>query len=210
MRWGVPRLDARVALAAGILVLTVCGLAYRTLRGPGPLAGARINRGLIHGARGETDAACRDLQAVARDLPGDAGVRVRAGHCLAHAGRGEEAIASLRSAVELDARSTRARYELAKAFVAVGRLEEAAEELDALRNLKRNHADALYLASGVAATLGQAERACDLLEAALRAKPSYPDRYRYDPLFDPLRHDTRFLRVVRRHRLPGLFLEEDS
>lgn len=210
MRRGIPRLDPRLALAVGILCLTVAGLAYRAVEGPGPLAGARINRGLVHGARGEAEAACRDLQAVASHLPQDVGVQVRAARSLSLAGRGDEAAARLHSALELDPRSLEAHYELAKVLVMAGRFEEAAQALAALQAVKWDHANGLYLASGVAAALGQTERACELLDAALRIGLSDPDRYRYDPLLDPLRHDARFLQVVRHHRFPGLFREEDS
>jgi hypothetical protein len=72
------------------------------------------------------------------------------------------------------------------------------------------HAGGLYLASGVAAARGKTEHALALLDSALRASPSHPDRYRYDPLFDSLRHDERFLRIVRRHHARGVLLEGDS
>ena len=49
-----------------------------------------------------------------------------------------------------------------------------------------------------------------LFDRAQRSGPSDPDRYRWDPLFDPVRNDPGFLMIAYLWRAPGAFRSEEG
>ncbi|MGH2570534.1 MAG: tetratricopeptide repeat protein, partial [bacterium] len=110
-----------------------------------------------------------------------------------------------RRAAELDPRAHLYRYELAKALAAGGEPEEAWQALEDVFARKPEHADALMLAAALTASEGHVEHALGLWIAALEHDPSDPDRPRWDPRFDPVRSDPRFMEAVVALRVPGTF-----
>lgn len=102
-----------------------------------------------HLARGdELLASNRPIEAVeayglaARHDPSRADAFVGLGVALQRKGKLDLAIASLRTAVDLDAESNAARYELAMALWASGKRQEAIDEMNALLAVNEDHAEA--------------------------------------------------------------------
>ncbi len=195
---------AREILAGGILALVAAGFAVRAGLGPGPRDGAVTNRAISRTIGGDLEGALADLREVSAHRPEDANARMREARVLRAMERLEESRAALEAAVSLDPGSARLRYELAKTLAEAGAAAEADTVLGAVLALEPDHADATMLRAGIAASLGDVDRSIDLWVAAIRRGASNPQRFRVDPLFDPVRHEPRFTEAVHAVGLPGL------
>ena len=198
-------MDPRLTLLAGVLVLVCLGLGVRTIAGPSPIIGRRINQALDEQAHGNAAAAARDLEVVIQVRPEDSEAWLRAGRALVPAGQPREAAEHLARATELNPASLTARYEWGKALMAGWLDNEAEAVLAGLLARKADHADGLYQFAALAAGRGDVDAAVDRLKRALAAGPSYPDGYRREPRFDSVRGDAP--RLVRDQRYPGAFRE---
>ena len=113
----------------------------------------------------------------------------------------DEAVAELKTAVQLSGGSSAFIANLARAYVASGKRSEAVKLLG---DLKKRSNPGYSNASEIAviyASLGDADQAMNWLEKG------YEDRFNpgvlLRPGFDPLRSDSRFQNLVRRIGLPG-------
>ncbi|MFN8176430.1 MAG: tetratricopeptide repeat protein [bacterium] len=198
-------MDPRPRFLLGILVFLGAAFVVRTIAGPSPAIGRRINHALDAQAHGHAAAAARELESVLQVRPEDSAGWLRAGRALTAAGEPHDGAERLRRAVELNPASLTARYELAKALMAEYLDDEAEAVLADLFRLKPDHADGLYLYAEIAAARGDVPETVKRLEQALAAGPSNPDRYRKEPRFDPVRADLRFVHLVRDRRFPSAF-----
>lgn len=189
-------------------MLLCLGFGVRTVAGPGPSTGRRINVALDAQAHGDVAGAASALDEVVQIRPEDSDMWLRAGRARVRAGQAREGAERLEHATELDQTSLTARYDWAKALMAAWLDDEAETVLEALLERKPDHADGLYQYAAIAAARGDVDAAVDRLGRALAAGPSYPDGYRADPRFDPVRHDARFLRLVRDERFASAFRAE--
>jgi len=190
-------------LLLGILGLLSGGLAVREVVGPGPRFGAVINRAEAAILRGDSERAIAATRLLVETRPESAVAWMRAGRALA---RTDPLAAAdhFRRATEIDSTRNRYRWELAKALADAG-APEAWEAVQAVLAHKPDHADALMLAAALTASEGHVEHALGLWIAALENHPSDPDRPRWDPLFDPVRADPRFVEALLALRVPRTF-----
>ena len=206
----ILRADPRARLCAGIVILVFCGLILRAVRGPGPIDGARINQAIRAQNAGRFEEAYAGLHAVAQQRPFDAGCLLREGRALRDLGRFEEARLSLERALKRDPKSDLVHYELARVQAMAGDLEGSLASLDRTLEIKPKHADAMYSKSAVLAAQGKVMASIEWLEKAWARGPSDPARARWDPLFDPIRHDPRFAAVMREHFVPHALRKRSS
>ena len=206
----VGNADPRWRIALGILALALLGLGVRSALGPDPRAAWTLNRASRLLESGRSEEALERLASLVAVEPGDPGLLQRAGRLLGEAGHPLEATVALRRASELDPDSHRARYELAKAYLAAGYPAHAESTLAEVIARKRDHADALNLAASLAAREGRVESAVLTLARAFANEPSHPDRYRWDPSFDPIRNDPRFVRAIQELRMADAWVVEEE
>lgn len=83
------------------------------------------------------------LEADAKSDPADAGVRARLGRMYMDAGRYEDAVAWLRSAIEIERRNLDARNQLALSFLNLGRLDDAVATYEETLQLEPEHPGSL-------------------------------------------------------------------
>lgn len=202
--------DPRVRVFAGILAMVTCGLIVRAIWGPGPVDGARINQALRAQAAGRFEEAYEQLHDVARQRPFDAGCLLREGRALRDLGRLDEARATLESAAERAPDSELMYYELARVQAMAGDLPGSLASLDRTLEIKPQHADAMYSKSAVLAAQGDVMASIDWLQRAWSRGPSDPKRAYWDPLFDPVRQDPRFMAALRDHFARGGFRKRAS
>lgn len=200
--------DPRAFLLTGVALLVVAGLGARTWLGEGPGLGHRVNVALSLADRGAGEASQREFQSLLEDHADRPQAWFRAGRSLRELGRAEEATLYLAKAVELDSTIAVYRYELAKAFLAAGFPDDASAALGELLQVKPDHADGMYLAAALSASRRDLLSTYLLLERALDEGASDPDRFRWDPLFDPVRNEPRFLEITQRYRVPDSYREE--
>lgn len=203
-------IDPRLAILAGIAVLLAAAATMRLVLAAPLSAGSLTNRGLRQESRGDLNSAWVHLNAVATLRPEDPAALLREARALRRLERLEDARALLEKACLLDDRSSRLHYELAKTLAASGLWAEADTALGAALARSKTHADAIQLRAGVAAAEGNVSRAVVLYELALLRGASNPARVRIDPLYDPVRHDPEFSRVVLARLVPGVYREGSS
>ncbi|HEX6126955.1 MAG TPA: winged helix-turn-helix domain-containing protein [Pyrinomonadaceae bacterium] len=120
------------------------------------------------------------------------------GSALLQAGRTEEAIAEFERAIPLSGDSPDEAASLAIAYVVAGRQEDAT---GILRDLEAGTGRAYTPPALIAATyaaLGESDKAFDLLERAFRERDSLLVYLKVEPMFDPLRSDPRFAKLLAR------------
>jgi cytochrome c-type biogenesis protein CcmH/NrfG len=193
----------------GILIVFSVAFAVREIVGPGARSAATTNRALAWSEKGDPDRAFEGLRRALASHPESAEAWARAGRAIEDV-RPLEAATHFRRAVELDPKSPEYRYELARTFAKGDVPSEAWDALQEVFALKADHADALTLAAALAASEGQVMHAIGLWTVALEATPSDPDRVRWDPRFDPIRGDRRFVEAVLDLRVPGTFVPEET
>jgi tetratricopeptide (TPR) repeat protein len=199
------RWDPRLVLLIAVPALVLAGLAVRAAVQPGPAAGWRINRAVDLAADGRHQLALARFQAVIEEQPREPQAWVRAGRALRVLGRPSEAAVFFRRAAELDPRDENVRFELARGLLEAGLPALADQAADETLALEPDHAGAHYVKAAVAAQAGDAVTAAERLDRALELEPAWPDRFRTDPAFDPVRNDRGFLDAVLARRVPGLF-----
>lgn len=204
-----PR-DPRLRLAIAIVFFLVCGFAVRTIVGPPPSAGARINRAIVLAGEGDRQGAYEVLQSVVEDDPGNADAWMRAGKALRMLDRPYDAAVYLRKAAELDPASSIAQIECINGLIHAQLYDEADAQLDLARGRHPDDAGLLYQAAALSARRGEAGAAARLFRRAVKGHAWRPDRFRSDPLFDPVRNDPEFLQAIYDTRVPGSFREEPS
>lgn len=203
---GDPRL--RLLIAIGFFLL--CGFLVRNVVGPPPSAGARINRAIVLAGEGDRQGAYEVLQSVVEDYPDNADAWMRAGKALTMLDRPYDAAVYLRKAAELDPTSSIAQVECVNGLIHAELYDEADAQLDVARGRHPDDAGLLYLAAALSARRGEAGAAARLFRHAVKRRAWRPDRFRGDPLFDPVRNDPEFLQAIYDTRIPGSFREEPS
>jgi len=114
-----------------------------------------------------------------------------------------EAIAQLQKAASASPEEDMLRAELADAYALSGRSAEAQRVLSDLKEQwRKGHASAYSIAL-VCAALGKNEEAIAWLEEAYRRRDSEFPWISAEPMFDPLRTDSRFSDLVARVRFPS-------
>jgi tetratricopeptide (TPR) repeat protein len=200
--------DPRWRIVAGVAVFFVLGLGVRTVLGPTPSAGFHMNQAIRLAGDGDWQGAYDVLQKVVVSHPQDPDAWMRAGKALSAIGRPYDAAVYLSKAAELDSTSSIVQIEHVNGLIRAELYDEAQAAVDAA--LARNPTDAgmLYLASSLAARRGDAETAARLFREAAQRGAYRPDRFRSDPLFDPVRNAPEFLQAVYDTRTPGAFAAE--
>jgi tetratricopeptide (TPR) repeat protein len=177
-----------------VFVFLLCGFVVRTAVGPPPSAGRRINRAILLAGEGDRQGAYELLQSVVEDYPGNADAWMRTGKALGLLDRPFDAAVYLRRAAELAPTSSIAQIECVNGLIRAELYDEAEAALDVARGRLP----------------GEAGAAARLFRRAVKGHAWRPDRFRDDPLFDPVRNDPEFLQAIYDTRVPGSFREEPS
>jgi tetratricopeptide (TPR) repeat protein len=113
-------------------------------------------------------------------------------------GSGEKAVQLVERARNLAGNDVFYDWALAYVYACQGRREEAAQILESLeRSRGISHFAPAFVAS-IAGALGEIDRAFAILEAAYEERDSFLAALKADPIFDPLRSDPRFGRLLQR------------
>jgi len=171
-----------LAADAGDLAAAADAFADAVAANPSDAAAHKLLAGVLL-QQDESDSSFVELVAAALLDPRDAGAHTGIGQIHLNAERYNEAVASLRRAVELSPNYIEARYALATALMRAGNRQDAARELDRVELIQRDvlsdrrrtmSFDVLKEEATLRAAEGNAETAIALLEkaAALRADPS--------------------------------------
>ena len=143
-------------------------------------------------------AICR--QALALD-PHFANAHADLGRSLLLKGLPAEAVGALETAVRLGAGPVNGEGRLGYAYAAAGRPAEARRVLKDLMADARGHTVSPFAVALVHLGLGGKDEALHWLSRAVDEHATYVASIRVDPLFDPLRQDPRFARLLARMNL---------
>ncbi|MDQ3256863.1 MAG: tetratricopeptide repeat protein, partial [Acidobacteriota bacterium] len=113
----------------------------------------------------------------------------------------QEAIAEYQKAIQLND-DPQVLALLGHAYAASGNREEGLRTLDQLKEISKQRYVSAYAFAIVYAGLGEKDQALQWLEQAYRNKDWMMARLKIDPLFDPLRSDPRFTKLIGRVGLP--------
>jgi Flp pilus assembly protein TadD len=116
---------------------------------------------------------------------------------LAHHGQFDEAIQQCRLAISLAPGRPVSNGVLGHLLARAGRVEEAQAILAELERLAAAQQASRFDLALVYAGLGDVDRACDALDAACRERHGLLVYLRVEPLWNPLRADARFDRLLR-------------
>ena len=125
------------------------------------------------------------------------------GYLFSAKGMYEEAIAEHQNAVTLSEGSLECLPDLGYAYAKAGKTEEALKVLDKLREESKKRYVPAGLFAPVYLGLGERERVFEYLESAYQEHDEHTAWLLIDPLFEPLRPDSRFQDLRRRMKLPG-------
>jgi DNA-binding winged helix-turn-helix (wHTH) protein/tetratricopeptide (TPR) repeat protein len=124
--------------------------------------------------------------------------QVLLGKVYSQQGKHDQALATLQQALALSPADHVTLSSLARTQALAGRVDEARETLDELKSLATKR----YLSSGsialIHASLGETDVAFEWLEKAFENRDIEMVWLRVDPVFDPLRSDSRFDDLVKR------------
>jgi serine/threonine-protein kinase len=127
--------------------------------------------------------------------------RVTLGIVHEQGGQFREAEVALRAALELSPDDTHALVTLARTLARAGRRDEAERIAAEVRGFEaRRYVSPSDLAK-LAIGLGEADAAFAALDRAYRERRGWLAYLRVDPLFDPIRGDPRFARLLQLMRL---------
>jgi TolB-like protein/DNA-binding winged helix-turn-helix (wHTH) protein/Flp pilus assembly protein TadD len=168
-------------------------------------------------------------QAVALD-PLRTDFRSGLGYLLYVAGRYDKAEAELQKALELNPQAPRVHFSLGKVFIAEGKLQQALVEIEkepgewgkltgealiyhaldrepdsnaALAGLiAKYNTDSAYQIAQVYAFRGESDKAFEWLERAYKQRDPGLTQIKNDPLLKILRHDQRFIELLKKLHLP--------
>jgi len=202
--------DPRWLLVGAVAAFFALGLAYRSAVGPSPSAGRGMNEAIRLAGEGDRQGAYDVLQRVVVDHPEDPDAWMRTGKALTALGRPYDAAVYLRKAAELDSTSSIIQAECVNGFIRAELYDEAQAAADAALARLPGDAGLLYLAASLAARRGDAADAARLFRDAVARGAYRPDRFRSDPLFDPVRNEPVFLQAVYDTRTPGAFRPDDE
>lgn len=202
--------DPRWLLVGAVALFFVLGLSVRTIVGPPPSAGRAINQAIRLAGEGDRQGAYEVLQQVVVDHPEEPDAWMRAGKALSALGRPYDAAVYLQKAAGLDSTSSIVQIEHVNGLIRAELYDQAQAAADAALARRPDDAGMLYLSSSLAALRGDADDAARLFRAAVERGAYRPDRFRNDPLFDPVRNDPVFLQAVYDTRTPGAFRGEDQ
>jgi len=169
-------------------------------------------------------------QAVALD-PLRTDFRSGLGYLLYVAGRYDKAEAELQKALELNPQAPRVHFSLGKVFIAEGKLQQALVEIEkepgewgkltgqaliyhalgrepdsnaALAGLIAKYkTDSAYQIAQAYAFRGESDKAFEWLERAYKQRDPGLTQIKNDPLLKILRHDRRFIELLKKMRLPA-------
>ena len=114
-----------------------------------------------------------------------------------------EAIAALQRAVDVTAGLSRARALLGHAFAVAGQTDKARQTLVDLEKLSGQMPVSPYDIALIYAALGDRDQAFAWLDKAYQARAGDLVQLKVDMRFDTVRHDPRFVALVRRIGLPA-------
>jgi TolB-like protein/Flp pilus assembly protein TadD len=120
------------------------------------------------------------------------------GLALAQAGDRAGAVESLERGVESSGGGLTFRAHLAYAYARAGRDEDARRALAELEKTRRRRYVSAYYFAITRLGLGEREGALDELERALEERAGFLAYLRVEPIFDPVRDEPRFQRLVER------------
>ncbi len=120
------------------------------------------------------------------------------GNALLQAGRTRDAIAEYEKAIPLSGDSPDEIGSLAFAYALTGRREDATRIIEDLKNRGKSAYTPPALIATVYGALGDNDSAFEYLEQAFRQRDSLLVYLKVDPLFDPLRSDPRFPKLITR------------
>jgi tetratricopeptide (TPR) repeat protein len=109
-----------------------------------------------------------------------------------------EAIVELRRAVELAGDAPLNIASLGHAYAVAGHRAEARKSLRKLDELATRRHVSNFSRALIRVGLGENDRALELLELAFQERSPAMGKLKVDPRFDPLRHDARFIDLLRR------------
>ena len=115
--------------------------------------------------------------------------------------RSNEAITEYQKAIELSGDSPDEPASLAFAYAVSDRKDDARRMLSELTDRGRNKYVPPALLASIHGALGENDRAFELLEQAFRERDSLIVYLKVEPIFDPLRADSRFHSLLARIRL---------
>jgi TolB-like protein/Flp pilus assembly protein TadD len=120
------------------------------------------------------------------------------GVACALAGRHDEAVAALKRAVEVSDGGLVFKAHLAYAHAVAGEGEAARRILAELTDLARSRYVSAYYFAITHLGLGETAPCLDALESTLEERSGFPAFLKVEPMFDPVRSEPRFARLVER------------
>lgn len=183
--WAGRVADARVEIERALLL--------------DPLSTATLtSSGFIHYSARQYDQAIAVFDKVLTIEPGNIVAFRRRGWAYQMLGRHAEAVASFERASALSGRDFIELASLGRGYAMAGRPADARQIIDEMRKRDPNGDLTAYSIAEVLAALGDADHALTWLDRAQAARSIWFVFLKTDPLFDPLRKDPRFQRLVDR------------
>jgi tetratricopeptide (TPR) repeat protein len=120
------------------------------------------------------------------------------GQALVQQGKFNEAIAEIQEAIRLSNGDVRARATLGHAYAVAGKQAEALKVVDELKQLSQQRYVAPYFIAVIYVGLKNNGEAFAWLEKAYQERHPYLILMDVEPVFDPIRDDSRFVSLKRR------------
>ena len=148
------------------------------------------------------DAAIREARRALELQPDSVFATTALGLSLVMERKTEAGIASLRSAADLSGRTSLNMGILGWAYGRAGRIDEAKEVLRAMEASSREQYIAPLDLAMIRIGMGEADSAFGLLDRAVDERNAFLIFLNVEPMFDPIRSDARFAKLVARVGLP--------
>ncbi len=114
----------------------------------------------------------------------------------------EESIAELQKAAVLSPQDDRRKAALGYAYAVSGRKDDSQDVLTQLKKQSKRRYVSPYVMALISVGLGKKGEAFEWLEKAYKQRDADLPSIRLEPMFDPLRSDTRFRELLRRINFP--------